>query len=151
MRSSGNTLSWAGKRDNVWVKCRLDRSFGNNQWYHLFPHSETEYMRMWGSDHRPIKVTFAWEPGDRGRGRFYFDQRLIKKPGFEEAVERGWNMAMQAGGGHIMDRIASCRKELAKWKRASNFNSLSAIEILSVKLEKEIAKRYPDFQTMKRL
>lgn len=60
-------------------------------------------------------------------------------------------MALQSGGGHIMDRIASCRKELAKWKRASNFNSLSTIEKLSVKLEKEIAKRYPDFQTMKRL
>jgi len=33
IKSSGNCLSWSGKRDNVWVQCRLDRSFGNNEWF----------------------------------------------------------------------------------------------------------------------
>ncbi|KAL0749510.1 hypothetical protein Bca101_031513 [Brassica carinata] len=31
IRSSGNVLSWCGKRDTVWVQCRLDRSFGNDE------------------------------------------------------------------------------------------------------------------------
>lgn len=151
IRSSGNSLSWAGWRDKVWVKCRLDRSFGNDQWFQLFPHCKTEYMRMYRSDYRPIRVNFSLETDEKGPGRFYFDQRLIRREGFEEAITRGWNMVNQEGGAHLMDRIASCRRELARWKRGTNCNSLSIIEKLGKKLEAEIDKRMPDQQYMKRL
>lgn len=106
---------------------------------------------MYASDHRPIKVSFALEPEERGRGRFYFDQRMIGKEGFEEAVIKGWNMANLNGVTHIMDRIASCRKELARWKKGSNINARSNIERLSSKLEVEISKRFPDHLIMKNL
>lgn len=56
LRSVGNQLSWAGKRDNVWIQCRLDRSFGNDQWFQLFPRAQMEYMSLWASDHRPLRV-----------------------------------------------------------------------------------------------
>lgn len=61
MRSSGNPLSWVGKRDNEWVQCRLDRCFGNDEWYRLFPRSHVEYMAMYGSDHRPLRVGLLWK------------------------------------------------------------------------------------------
>ncbi|KAF8092230.1 hypothetical protein N665_0421s0018 [Sinapis alba] len=54
LRSTGNTLSWAGKRDKVWVQCILDRNFGNDEWFCLFPRSQTEYLEMRASDHQPI-------------------------------------------------------------------------------------------------
>lgn len=139
-RSSGNSLSWAGwremvngagRKDKVWVQCRLDRSFGNDSWFQLFSRSKTEYMRMYASDHRPIKLSFALEPDDRSYGRFYFDQRMIRKEGFEDAVIRGWNVSNLSGENHIMNRIANCRKELARWKRGSNLNAQSNIERLS--------------------
>lgn len=99
-------------------------------------------MRMYASDHIPINVRFALEGEDRGCGRFYFDQRMIGKESFEEAVIRGWNMANLTGETHIMDRIASCRRELARWKRGPNTNARSNVEI---------AKRFPDHLTMKNL
>ncbi|XP_010474031.1 PREDICTED: uncharacterized protein LOC104753480 [Camelina sativa] len=59
--SCGNKLSWGGKRDNVWVQCRLDRSFGNSGWFDLFPRVRTEYLELIGSDHRPIITRFVGE------------------------------------------------------------------------------------------
>lgn len=86
--SHGNTLSWAGKRDRVWVQCRLDRSFGNDEWFRLFPRSKTKYMDMRVSDHRPICLEFSLEVEDRNRGRFFFEKRMIGKRGVEEAIAR---------------------------------------------------------------
>ena len=80
-KSSGNQLSWAGWRDSVWIQCRLDRSFGNDEWFQLFPKAHMEYLGMVTSDHRPIRVTFALEEREMGKGRFIFDKRLAKQRG----------------------------------------------------------------------
>lgn len=79
MRFKGNTLSWYGKRDNVWVQCRLDKSFGSDKWFRLFPKSSTEYMNMWPSEHHPLRVGFALEPENLQRGRFYFNKQMFGK------------------------------------------------------------------------
>lgn len=42
---SGDMFSWAGVREitinrvmeKVWIQCRLDRAFGNAEWFRLFP------------------------------------------------------------------------------------------------------------------
>lgn len=86
VKSRGNSFSWGGWRDDVWIQCRLDRSFGNDQWFQLFPRSSVEYMNLWVSDYRPIRTCFALEGEEPGQGRFYFDKRLVKK----EVVRRGW-------------------------------------------------------------
>lgn len=39
IRCSGNWFSWAGWRDRIWIQYRLDRSFGNDTWFRLFPRS----------------------------------------------------------------------------------------------------------------
>lgn len=78
LRSTGCSLFWAGKRDKGWVKCRLDRSFGNDAWFRIFPRAQTEYLEMRASDHHPIKVDFVYEPDDRGKGRFYFDSSCLE-------------------------------------------------------------------------
>lgn len=109
VRSTGNLFSWSGWRDNVWIQCRLDWSFGNDEWFQLFPRSNVEYMDMWPYDHRPLLLTFAYEPDDQGKGRFFFDKRMVGKPGFEEAVRRGWGNGSNSVSPSIMDRLASCR------------------------------------------
>ncbi|KAF2587903.1 hypothetical protein F2Q70_00040825 [Brassica cretica] len=89
--SHGNILSWAGKRDNAWVQCRLDRSFGNDEWFHLFPRSKTEYIDMRSSDHRPIRLNFALEVEEKHKGHFFFDKRMMGRRGVDEAIARSWN------------------------------------------------------------
>ena len=86
LRYSGNCLSWAVKRENGWVKCRLDRSFGNSDWFALFPRSNLEYLELWASDHRPIRVCFALERDSPTKSRFQFDKRMLSREGFEDLV-----------------------------------------------------------------
>lgn len=59
LRYTGNCLSWGGVRDRVWVQCRLDCSFGNSEWFSLFPRSTIEYLELWAADHRPIRMFCA--------------------------------------------------------------------------------------------
>lgn len=151
VRSSGNVLSWVGWRNNIWVQCRLDRSFGNDSWFRLFPRSNLEYLDMWPSDHRPIVLSFSLEPEDRGKGRFYFDKRMVGKAGIEEAIARGWEGDDAQTGCSVMDRLSRCRRELSHWKKRSHFNSLTKIQKLHGDLEKEIAKTFPSARSMKRL
>lgn len=151
VRSSGNVLSWVGWRNNIWVQCRLDRSFGNDSWFRLFPRSNLEYLDMWPSDHRPIVLSFSLEPEDRGKGRFYFDIRMVGKAGIEEAIARGWEGDDAQTGCSVMDRLSRCRRELSHWKKRSHFNSLTKIQKLHGDLEKEIAKTFPSARSMKRL
>lgn len=131
IRSMGISLSWAGRRDKVWVKCRLDRSFGNHEWFRLFPRAQTEYLEMRASDHRPIRVDFVYEPDDRGRGRFYFDQRLLAKAGIEKVVEKVGRHQLWDENTSLIERINNCRRELARWKRSLNMNAINNIEKLT--------------------
>ena len=54
----GNKWSWQAKRGKgkgaMTIRCRLDRALANEEWHTLFPCSYTEYLRMVGSDHRPV-------------------------------------------------------------------------------------------------
>lgn len=83
--SSRDKLSWAGVREvmtngvkeNVWVQCRLDRGFGNAEWFRLFPRSHTLYLERLGSDHRPI-LTSTIGTGTKHMGRFMYDKRWSK-------------------------------------------------------------------------
>lgn len=151
VRSIGNVLSWAGWRDNIWIQCRLDRSFGNDEWFQLFPRANLEYLEMWPSDHRPILLSFSLEPEDRGFGRFYFDKRMVGKVGIEEAITRGWSGDAYGVTSSVMDRLSRCRRELSRWKKSSQFNSLTKIQRLQKELEFEIAKIWPSARKMKLL
>lgn len=150
LRYTGNCLSWIGVRDRAWVQCRLDRSFGNSEWFSLFPRSNMEYLEMWASDHRPIRILFVLEKEDPSRSTFFFDNRCINKPGFEEVVKQSWG-STELDTSNTMDRIGRCRKNFRKWKKNSDSNSRTKITRLHAELEKEIAKRNPSFYFMKKL
>lgn len=150
LRYTGNCLSWGGWRERVWVQCRLDRCFGNSEWFSLFPRSNMEYLEMWASDHRPIRICFALERDDPKRNRFFFDKRYLNKAGIEELIKEscgteGFDQS------NTMERIGRCRKKIMKWKRYSDANSRNRISWLRDDLEKEVAKVYPSYSRMKKL
>ncbi|WZZ63632.1 hypothetical protein YC2023_075002 [Brassica napus] len=65
---TGDKLSWVGKRaGGANVRCRLDRAVGNADWHEKFPHSTVKYMRLWGSDHRPILADILIKPIKRSK------------------------------------------------------------------------------------
>ncbi|KAG2329605.1 hypothetical protein Bca4012_020847 [Brassica carinata] len=153
--SSGNTLSWGGVREiitngvkeNVWVQCRLDRAFGNAEWFRLFPRAHSSYLEKLGSDHRPIFTGLA--KSKQGRtGRFCFDKRWCAKPEVLEIIRKGWNMHGSGSGERVTDRIRSCRKALLRWKRTSDSNSKKRILQIRRNIEKEEAKLFPDLRLL---
>ena len=60
---TGNMLSWVGKRSGgTTVRCRLDRSVENKDWHEKFPDTAIMYLRLWGSDHRPVLADIHTKP-----------------------------------------------------------------------------------------
>ena len=133
--SKGNPFSWVGNRSSGKVQCKLDRAVGNEDWHHIYSHMNVEYLRLWGSDHRPILTRFLSKRG-KGRRGFKFDKRWIDRDGFRETILKGWSDPGNLHPPDLHERIAMCRKAIAQWKRANPLNSVARIEELKEKLEK---------------
>ncbi|KAG7567399.1 Ribonuclease H domain [Arabidopsis thaliana x Arabidopsis arenosa] len=146
--SIGNSFSWAGERNKMWIQCRLDRALGNTEWFHLFPRVQVEYLDRIGSDHRPILTRFTNENMSRF-GRFMFNKRWISKPDFAEIVKNGWAQGDISGYGSLMNRISECRRAISIWKKETNQNSQEKISVLRDKLDKEGSKLNPDLTFMR--
>lgn len=88
LKFSGNRFLWAGQRGQHFVTSCLDRTMANSEWHSLFPASETEFLELGESDHRPL-VTFISSKIEERRGCFRFDRRLKQMEGFKDSVLRG--------------------------------------------------------------
>lgn len=128
----------------------MDWSFGNDEWFNLFPRANTKYLSMWASDHRPIRVCFTREIDSSAKGRFYFDKRMISREGFEEIVKMGWSTA-EGPDTTLLDRIQRCRKSMARWKKQADLNSRDRINRLQTSHEAEISKLHPNYNLLKRI
>ncbi|KAG2310142.1 hypothetical protein Bca52824_021699 [Brassica carinata] len=134
VRYTGNCLSWGGWRENVWVQCRLDRSFGNSEWFSLFPKSNMD---------------FALEKED-SKGRFFFDKRMLSREGFEDLVRSSWE-GRPEDRSCTMERIGRCRRRIMSWKKNADMNSRNKIIRLKAALEAEVSKASPSYNNMKKI
>ena len=131
----GNPMSWMGYRSSGKVQCRLNRAIGNEEWHHLFFHTNAEYLKLWGSDHGPILIRTQSQTV-RLRRSFKFDRRWLDKDGLKEAIEEGW------GPREVMDtrplhiKLGDVRRAISRWKRANPSNTQKKIELIKEQLER---------------
>ena len=132
---TGNFFSWAGRRRSGRVQCRLDRAMGNEDWHQAFSHTDVEYLLRWGSDHRPVLVRIK-SMESTGRRSFKFDKRWFGKEGFSTTVKQGWGTYEPLDLESLHDKIGSCRKAIARWKKWNPSNNLKLIEKLKTELDR---------------
>ncbi|XP_024010421.1 uncharacterized protein LOC112085439 [Eutrema salsugineum] len=130
----GNSFSWVGKRRFCKVKCWFDRALGNEECQSRFPHTSVEYLKLWGSDHRPVLAMIRVD-NQRRKNSFRFDKRWVGKPGFKDAVISGWGPFDGISRRDFHQKVANCRKSISIWKKSLPTNSEKMIEELKNQLD----------------
>lgn len=139
LKSIGNRFSWVGVRGTHHVQCCLDRTMANKVWLDVYPTSETEFLEIGESDHRPL-VTYISADEVEPKRMFRFDSRLCPKDGFKETLIRGWNGQGQASLLQIplAQRLIQCRSQISTWKRLNRTKAEERINLLRGRLDRAI-------------
>lgn len=119
---SGDSFTWAGKRYQKYIQCKLDRCFGNKKWRTVFYKASQAFMERLGSDHRPVLVDLL-SGKDRKRVDFGFDKRMVGKTRVRETIGEAWETARMMKNLSIMESLGEVRRSLGKWKRENTQNS----------------------------
>ncbi|KAL0815981.1 hypothetical protein Bca101_072425 [Brassica carinata] len=143
--SHGNGFTWGGKRNNCWIQSRLDRCFGNKEWFRQFPCANQSFLDKRGSDHRPVLINFI-EAQESYRGSFKFDRRLLEIEGIKDNVINAWDFGGNNGVATVSSRLRACRKVLSGLKKQVNMNSRDRIQQAEVALEREQSSNQPSVE-----
>ncbi|CAA7058410.1 unnamed protein product [Microthlaspi erraticum] len=130
----GNSMSWVGYRRSGKVQCRLDRAVGNEDWFQEFSHTTVEYLKLWGSDHRPVLARISSKFINVKRN-FKFDKRWLGKTGLKASIIEGWDPLHTSEQGDVYSKISSCRQAILRWKKTNKSNTVKKIEEIKAQLE----------------
>lgn len=137
--SKGDRFTWSGRRGDHWVRCCLDRCFGNKEWFKVFPTSNQTFMDKRGSDHRPVWVKLR-AVQERYRGQFRFDKKLLLSVEVKREIETFWKNSR--GNSSVSSKIQKCRQAMSLWKKKRIFNAKDKINLLQTRLEWFESKPY---------
>lgn len=134
----GNSMSWIGYKSLGKVQCRLDRAVGKEDWHQLFSHTNVEYLKLWGSDHRHV-LTRIQSRSVRLQRCFKFEKKWLHKDGLKEAIETGWGIEDTASDRPLHVKINDVRCSISQWKRDNPSNTAKKIETIKEHLERSQA------------
>lgn len=147
LHSFGNEFTWGGRRGDVWIQCKLDRAFGNKNWFSLFPQSSQTFLEKRGSDHRPVLVKLL--AGEAQHiGRFRYDSRFLNNAHAKGEIKKAWMSSHWSEPSSVSERIHKVRRGLSKWKKSQNLNARDKLIHCQVELEKEQSEASPSTQRL---
>lgn len=133
LKYSGNHFSWVAKRRKEVVQCCLDRVLVNSEWRQQFPASETLFLDLAESDHRPLIVSIEYTVNLR-KGLFKYDKRLVSQDDFVETVTTNWEMRSRTRA-NLSTKLIFCRRVMANWKRIHKLNAAERVESMRTKID----------------
>ncbi|CAA7021276.1 unnamed protein product [Microthlaspi erraticum] len=139
-KHSGNPLSWRGRRNDHFVRCRLERALSNSEWAELYPSGRCEHLRFEGSDHRPV-VSYFDPNRQKKKGLFRYDRRLKDNDEVKALITKVWEEASEA---NLNQKIIQCRRALINWSKSKHLDSQKRIEELKQGIEAEISSASPN-------
>lgn len=134
-RSKGNKFSWVGKRYKYTIQSCLDRAIVNSKFLASYPVSESEFLGLYGHDHRPVVMTISIVPPPGIHKHFRFDKRLLTQPNFKDYISQGWYSFNLQSNFTITDQIRECWQSLVRCRRVLKLYSTKGIEELQLELE----------------
>lgn len=128
LRFKGNQFSWVGRRRTEIIECCLDRVLVNSAWQQNYPVSDTEYLELAESDHRPMIISIDYQKRIK-IGWFKYDKRLFDERDFVETISEAWNNFGSIRG--WSKKLDHCRRLIIQWKRNNETNS--AVRITEIR------------------
>lgn len=117
--AKGPRFTWINRRRGREVVLeKLDQFLGNRRWFELFPEMEEVSLEYYGSDHRPIKLSFNNLPRSRPRPsttRFMFENKWLVEDDFLDVVSKAWNGDDPTA--NLPSRIQECSTSMQLWAK----------------------------------
>lgn len=148
--SHGNCFTWGDKRSNYWIQSRLDRCFGNKEWFRQFPCANQSFLDKRGSEHRPVLIKLI-EDQESYRGWFRFDCRFLEIDGIQANVTNAWEFGSTRGRGTVSAKLKAWRQVLSRLKKTANLNSRDRIQQAEFELEREQSSNMPSLEIIHHL
>lgn len=107
---------------------RLDRAFGNDPWWQLFPLCTLTVLHAVASDHDPIELDLVNTSITKKQFRFRFKNTWLKEEIFHADVANHWRSLPAI---HLLPKLNFVSNYMAKWGEYFFINS--GIKLLSKK------------------
>ncbi|KAH0638863.1 hypothetical protein KY285_035449 [Solanum tuberosum] len=121
---------WNGRIEEASIFKRLDRVFGNNEFFSLLPNSETHHLIRQGSDHAPLHV-ICNTIQDQASKLFRFLNFWTKHKDFSGLVEEVWCENVTGSPFSIVQtKLKRLKAVLSKWSRTTFGNIFQQIATL---------------------
>lgn len=111
----GGAFTWEKSKGTTdWVRERLDRAFGTESWWQLFPLCTLSVFHAIVSDHEPIKLSLVNTAITKKDFRFRFENTWLKEANFHSDVSKFWR---DLPSSHLLPKLISVSSFMAKWGR----------------------------------
>ncbi|XP_042942656.1 uncharacterized protein LOC122276824 [Carya illinoinensis] len=118
----GPKYTWCNGRESCSsISVRLDRLFGNPQWWARFAHARVLHEGAAYSDHSPIWLLSEVATVERRRVKLFgFEAMWLGETGCDNIVEDTWRGATYSNSmDDLMRKISNCGKILQAWNHTS--------------------------------
>lgn len=134
---SGGAYTWEKSKGTAdWVRERLDRAFGNDSWWQMFPLCTLTVFHTVVSDHEPIKLELVNTSVTKKQFQFRLENTWLKEESFHEDVAKYWKNLPAV---HLLPKLISVSNYMAEWGRTF-FHKFRE----KVIKQKEVIEQYKD-------